>query len=152
MRDTISNRIRTQSFALMLSLCLAPLVVGCGSGSVTSPTGLTLAGTVWSGPFADNELGAGILTLNFGLSEDAAGRWSLATADFTVSAALRVIPRLTTDPADAVTLALATANLNADCDMLLNARVNGSQMQGTLRIGRCESQGERVAEVRLTRR
>ena len=36
--------------------------------------------------------------------------------------------------------------------MLLNARVNGSQMQGTLRIGRCEPQGEHVAEVRLTRR
>jgi len=151
-RDTNSNRIRTQSFALMLSLCLAPLVVGCGSGSVTSPRGLTLAGTVWSGPFADNELGAGTLTLHFGLSEDAAGRWSLARADFTVSAALRVIPRLTTDPADAVTLALATANLSPDCDMLLNARVNGSQMQGTLSMGRCESQGERVAEVRLSRR
>ena len=152
MRDTYSNGIRARSCALMLSMCLAPLVVGCGSGSVTSPTGLTLAGTVWSGPFADNGLGAGTLTLNFGVSEDAAGRWSLDRADLTVSAPLRVIPRLTTDPADAVTLGLATAILNPDCDMLLNARVNGSQMQGTLRIGRCEPQGERVAEVRLTRR
>ena len=35
--------------------------------------------------------------------------------------------------------------------MLLNARVNGAQMQGKSGIGRCESQAERVAEVRLTR-
>ena len=72
--------------------------------------------------------------------------------DVTVLAALRVIPRSATDPADAVALGLATAALNRDCDMLLNARVNGSLMQGSLRIGRCEPQGERVAEVRLSRR
>lgn len=152
MRHTDSTGIRTQSIALMLSLCLAPLVTGCGGGSVTSPTGLTLAGTVWSGPFADSGVGAGTLTLTFGPSEDAAGRWSLSRADSTVLAALRVIPRSTTDSADAVTLGLATAILNPDCDMLLNARVNGSQMQGTLRIGHCEPQGARVAEVKLSRR
>jgi hypothetical protein len=137
---------------LILSLCLAPLVASCGRGSVTSPTGLTLAGTVWAGPFADNGLGAGTLTLAFGPSENAAGRWSLTMADRIDSAALRVIPRSTTDPPDAVTLGLATAILNPDCDMLLNARVNGSRMQGTLRIGRCDPKGDRVAEVRLNRR
>jgi len=33
-------------------------------------------------------------------------------------------------------LGLATVILNPDCDMLLNARVDGSQMQGTRRSGR----------------
>jgi hypothetical protein len=92
------------------------------------------------------------LTLTFGPSEDATGRWSLSQVGVTSFAALRVLPRSITDPADAVTLGLATAALNPDCDMLLNARVNGSQMQGTLRIGRCEREGERVAELRLSRR
>ena len=141
-------------FVVMLSAgCLAPLVAGCGSGTVTSPTGPTLAGTVWSGPFADSRLGTGTMTLNFGRDEDAAGRWwSLSMADGAVLGPLRVLPRSMTDPANAVTLGLATAALNPDCDMLLNARVNGAQMQGTLRIGRCEPQGQRVAEVRLIRR
>ncbi len=69
MRHTHSIGIRNQAFALLLSLCLAALVAGCGSEAVTSPTGHTLAGTVWSGPFADGGLGAGTMTLTFGSSE-----------------------------------------------------------------------------------
>lgn len=92
------------------------------------------------------------MTLEFGATETAMGRWYLSTAALTQTAALRVIPSSTADPAGTVSLGLATAILNPDCDMLLNARVTGSQMQGTLRIGRCEPQGERVAEVRLSRR
>jgi hypothetical protein len=114
---------------------------------------MTLAGTVWSGPFADSQLGAGTMTLTFGATEDAPGRWWLSMADLSaLTAAFRVIPRAATDPADAVALGLSGTLSNRDCDMLLNARVNGVQMQGTLRLGRCESQGERVVEVRLTRR
>lgn len=145
--------IRGRALVLLLSLCLAAVAASCGGESVTSPTGLTLAGTTWSGPFADSGLGAGTLTLTFGPSENAAGRWSLSMADLSLDTApLRVIPRSTTDPADAVTLGLVIGPRSPDCDMLLNARVNGSQMQGTLRTGRCEPQGERVAEIRLSRR
>ena len=153
MRHMHGTVVSTRSAAVMLSLCLV-LVGGCGSddGVATSPSELILAGTVWSGPFADSGLGSGTLTLTFGPTEGAVGRWALDSGNVTVLAGLRVIEHYRTDSADVVTLGLSTPILNPDCDMLLTARINGAQMRGNLRIGRCESQGERLAEVLLTRR
>lgn len=152
MRQMPDTGIRVR--LLLLVLTVTTLVVACGNkeNNVTSPSPTTLAGTVWSGPFTDRELGTGTLTLTFGLTSVAPGRWALTTNDVTQLAAFRVLPPASTDNAGTVTLALATAVLDPDCDILLSARISGSQMDGTMRIGRCDPQGEHAAPVRLSRR
>ena len=64
---------------------------------------------------------------------------------------MRVVARNASDP-DAVTLGLATALLDRNCDMLLSARISGARMDGNMRIGTCDAQGARVVAVALIRR
>jgi len=84
---------------------------------------------------------------------DVAGGWEFSRGDGSVTTAwFRRIGGSTTDPTEAVALSLETAFISPDCDMLLNARISGSQMRGTILSGRCERRGEQAAEVTLRRR
>ena len=131
-------------------------LAGCGDGAVTAPTATTLEGSTWSGPFSESGLGSGTLTLTFAAagssSASSFSRWSLATPAGTILGGLRVVPRTATDPPDAVTLGLATAVLDPNCDMMFAARISGTEMRGTMRSGICDAGGARVAEVTLNRR
>lgn len=92
------------------------------------------------------------MTLTIGASAPQRDGWTLSSLGSAIGGALSVISRSTTDPIDVVTLALGTARLDPNCDMLLTARVNGSQMTGNLRLGRCERDGERLVDIRFSRR
>lgn len=92
------------------------------------------------------------MTLTIGASASQRDGWTLSSPGSLLGGSLRVIPRSATDPIDVVTLGLGTAILDPNCDMLLSARVNGTQMTGNLRLGQCGRDGERLVEIRFSRR